>query len=167
MECFEWNIAETLRCIRLLLERVRSPEGSVEKFQAGRRFFSKSALRHLHSHHLSLSFLFLSLSPFFLFVSRSFSNAFSPYSALQPPDDSESGEERRGGIDAKDGFRYRKDREQDFPSYIPAASYPKIRTYSVTDRFERVSVKVTPSRVYFLINLHGSGTLYPFAHISR
>lgn len=43
------------------LERVRSPEGSSETFQAGRRFFSESALRHLHSHHLSLS---LSL-PFF------------------------------------------------------------------------------------------------------
>lgn len=77
MECFEWNISETLRCIRLLLERVRSPEGSAEKFQAGRRFFSKSALRHLHSHHLSLSFLFLSLSLFPLRVSFLLQRLFS------------------------------------------------------------------------------------------
>ncbi|EFN60477.1 hypothetical protein EAG_07706 [Camponotus floridanus] len=63
--------------------------------------------------------------------------------AITRKDDSESGEERRGGIGAKDGFRYRKDWEQDFPSYIPAASYPEIRTYSITDRFERVSVKTS------------------------
>lgn len=145
---------------RLLLERVRSPEGSAEKFHAGRRFFPESALRHLHSP----SFLFLSF-PFFslcLFPSLSFT---IPLFNLQS---TAKAARRDGGIGAKDGFRYRKDREQDFPSYIPAASYPEIRMYSVTDRFERASVKVTPSRVYdvyFLINLHGAVTLYSLAHI--
>lgn len=153
---------------RLLLERVRSPEGSTEKFHAGRRVFPESALRHLRPHHLSLSFLSLSF-PFFslyLFPSLPFT---IPLFNLQS---TAKAARRNGGIGAKDGFRYRKDREQDFPSYIPAASYPEIRMYSVTDRFERASVKVTPSRVYdvydvyFLINLHGAVTLYSLAHIS-
>lgn len=157
MECFELNISETLRCIRLLLERVRSPEGS-----AGKSKVVGDSSRNLQCDIYTLTFLFLSL-----FLSSLCASLFSfpHYSTLQPPVDSESGEERRGGIDAKDGFRYRKDRQQDFPSYIPAASYSKIRTYSLTDRFERVSVKVTSPRVYFLINLHGSRT--SLAYISR
>jgi len=83
---------------RLLLERVRSPEGSAGEFHAGRRVFWESALRHLRSHYpypfpcrsesFSLSFTF---SIFFL---------LPHYSALAAAN--------RG---AKDGFWYRKDRE--------------------------------------------------------
>lgn len=88
---------------RLLLERVRSLEGSAGEFHAGRRVFWESALRHLHSHYpypfpcRSESFSFpLSLSLSFL-LPHPFTIPLQSIAAA-----------KRG---AKDGFRYRKDRE--------------------------------------------------------
>jgi len=80
----------------LLLERVRSPEGSAGEFHVGRRVFWESALRHLHSHYpypFPCHFKSLSLSLSLSLCSFSFSCTLSlcHYSASVDS----SGEERR------------------------------------------------------------------------
>lgn len=130
---------------RLLLERVRSLEGSAGEFHAGRRVFWESALRHLHSHY---PYPFPCRSESFSFppsLSRSFSTSFLLPHPFTIPLQSIAAAKRG----AKDGFRYRKGSGVEFPRLYSRRELYGISQDSNVLRYRTVltgaSMKVTLS----------------------